>query len=280
MMQSVKIVGILNSTPDSFYSTSRIRTVLQAKECAQQMIEAGADIIDIGGESTRPESTEVSASEELSRIIPIIQAIRSVSDIPLSVDTRKAVVAQQAVKEGVGMINDVSGLCFDEKMPYVLAKYGVMVVVMHMRGIPQDMQQKANYNNVIAEVSKEIMERVEKAQEAGIQKEKIIIDPGIGFAKSVADNLRILASMSHFTRLGFPVYLGVSRKSFIGITLGSLDYPLPPEQRLEGTLAVQAWALLNGVSYLRVHDVRETAHLVTMLSTIKRYQHYARNINS
>ncbi len=248
----VLVMGTLNLTPDSFYDGGRYPTKAAAIEQALQMVEEGADIIDIGAESSRPGARPVSAAEELERVIPVIEGIHHRTDLLLSVDTTKAVVATEAVEAGASIVNDISALRFDPKMAGVVAKSNAFVILMHMKGTPETMQKGPSYNDPVEEIKAFLAERIEMAISAGIATEKIIIDPGIGFGKRLSDNLAIIRSLSRFSVLDAPILVGLSRKSFLGDILN-----LPAEERLEGTIAANAIAILNGADIIRVHDVKE-----------------------
>ncbi|MFP3960123.1 MAG: dihydropteroate synthase [Spirochaetaceae bacterium] len=263
------VMGVINCTPDSFYPESRQAHYSAAVEAAREMIRAGADILDIGGESSRPGSDPVAAPEELERVVPVIARIRSESNIPLSVDTRKAAVAEAAIEAGANMVNDISGFRDDPALARVVADRGVAVVLMHMQGTPKTMQRNPHYTDTVADILDVLRERIAAARDAGIMPEQIIADPGIGFGKTVADNLRILKHLRRFRdELGVPILIGLSRKSFIGKVLGAEEKPLPVDERLVGTLACHAWAMREGAAVLRVHDVAETVQLVSMLAAI------------
>lgn len=270
------VMGILNCTPDSFYPESRNATVAAALDRARTMADEGADIIDVGGESTRPGSAVVPVQEEIERVIPVIQNLRSEDGagrrVAISVDTRKSEVARAALVAGADIVNDVSALAYDEAMAAVIAEAGVPVVLMHMRGTPLDMQQHANYVDVIEEVLRELSERTEHALSAGIRPDNIILDPGIGFAKNAKHNLALLRAIPGFKALGYPLLVGASRKSFLGAISGADAGagPLPPSERLAGSLAVAAYAAIHGADIIRVHDVRETVHLLAVLEAIDR----------
>lgn len=224
------------------------------------MVQEGVDVIDIGGESSRPGAKPVSESEELSRVVPVIQAIRSQTNTPISIDTTKSVVAARAIEVGANLINDISAGIFDPEMFLVAAKYHVSICLMHMKGKPQTMQQNPRYENVVEEVKDFLIERAEAALSAGIPKESILMDPGIGFGKRLEDNLALLNHLDQFVQLGHRVLLGASRKSFIGELNG-----VPVEKRLPGSLAAVAIGLSKGVSVFRVHDVAETKQFLQML---------------
>ncbi len=265
MTQRPLVMGILNCTPDSFYPASRRGDSGDAAHAALDMIEAGADIIDVGGESTRPGADYVDADEETRRVVPVIRAIRRVSPIPISIDTRKRVVAEAALDAGADIVNDVSGLRDDPDLRRLAAERGAPVVLMHMRGSSKTMQRRPRYDDAVAEVRSELIERVEIAVEAGVPEETIILDPGIGFGKRAEDNLAIIANLSMFVELGRPVLIGISRKSFVDAVLDRAV-----EDRLAGSLAAEAYAVLEGAHIVRVHDVRETVDLVRMITAIRR----------
>jgi dihydropteroate synthase len=248
----VLVMGTLNLTPDSFYDGGRYPTKAAVIEQALQMVEEGADIIDIGGESSRPGARPVSVAEELERVIPVIEGIHKRSDILLSVDTTKAVVTTEAIEAGASIVNDISALRFDPKMSGVIAKSNAFVVLMHMKGTPETMQKGPSYNDPVEEIKAFFVERIATALSAGIPADKIVIDPGIGFGKRLSDNLAIIRGLSRFSAFGAPILVGLSRKSFLGDILN-----LPAEKRLEGTVAANAIAILNGADIIRVHDVKE-----------------------
>lgn len=250
MASDPKIMGILNVTPDSFSDGGLFADPARGVARALQMIEEGADVIDIGGESTRPGAEPVSAEEEIRRVVPVIGTIRKQSEIPISIDTMKSQVAARALEAGATMINDISAGHFDPEMIPLAAKREVPICLMHMQGEPRTMQKNPHYDDVVAEVKTFLRERIEECLEAGITKEKIIIDPGIGFGKRLEDNLRLLKELGQFQDLGCPILIGTSRKSFIGQLTGA-----KVEERLPGTLASIAIALQNGASIFRVHDV-------------------------
>ncbi len=258
------IMGILNVTPDSFYDGGRYVERDRAIEKAMEMDAEGVDIIDIGGESTRPGSKPVSTEEEIERVIPVVSALKKRINAAVSVDTTKAEVARLALEEGAEIINEVSALRFDPEMADVVVRYGAMVVLMHMRGTPETMQKDTTYNDLIGEIRGFLSERIEFALEKGIGFDSIAIDPGIGFGKSPEDNLRIIRYLGDFASMGRPIVLGTSRKSFIGHALG-----LEPDKRLEGTLATIATGILMGAHIVRVHDVRETRLVARMVDAIK-----------
>ncbi len=259
------IMGILNVTPDSFSDGGQFLDIRQATERARQMVEEGADIIDIGGESTRPGSLEITADEELARIMPVLEKIVPGLGVPVSVDTCKGTVARAALEAGAHLINDTSGLTHDPEMASVACRYGAPLVLMHMKGRPRDMQDNPVYHDLISEIYASLGKSVDTARQAGIGKEHLIIDPGIGFGKTAQHNLEILRRLPEFASLGYPMLLGVSRKYFIGKTLD-----LPVADRLEGSLAAAAVAILHGAHILRVHDVQASVRVARMVDAIDR----------
>jgi dihydropteroate synthase len=263
------VMGIINCTPDSFYAGSRKHAVTAAVDTALRMETEGADILDIGGESSRPGADYVEEEEEKRRVLPVIREIRKKTDVLLSIDTRKRAVAGEALDAGADMVNDISALRDDPELARLVAERQVPVILMHMRGTPRDMQKNPSYENVVEEISSELLEWVENAACAGVPREKIILDPGIGFGKRYQDNLAIIKHLSAFKAMGFPLLIGLSRKSFIGAIIGSRDKPAPAEDRLAGTLAANTFCALKGADILRVHDVKATVDLVTVLDAIQ-----------
>ncbi|ACI19373.1 dihydropteroate synthase [Dictyoglomus thermophilum] len=262
----ILVMGIINVTPDSFYSGSRKMQIDEILKTAEDMIMNGVDIIDIGGQSTRPGSEPVSLEEEISRVIPAIENIRrNYPDVLISVDTYYSQVAKLAVEKGADIVNDISAFRFDESLVKVVAELKVPYILMHMKGTPKDMQKNPYYDDVIREIIEFFEERIEYANKNGVDPEKIIIDPGIGFGKRYEDNLEIMARLKEFKSLKKPILIGASRKSFIGKALGDL----PPEERLEGTLGITALCVLNDVDIIRVHDVKENKRVVKVLEEIK-----------
>jgi dihydropteroate synthase len=266
------IMGILNVTPDSFSDGGMFTHIDDAVNQAYKMIEDGADIIDIGGESTRPGAQPVPEQEEIKRVIPLIDKILSEREMLISVDTSKSTVAELAINHGAVMINDVTALRNDPAMAGVISAYDVPVCLMHMKGTPKTMQKQPRYDDVISEIRSFLEKRIEYALHQGIKKNRIIIDPGIGFGKrtgkGVDDNCEILARLDELKTLGLPVMIGASRKQFIG-TLCGRTKPLPPNKRLEGSLASACAAALNGADFLRVHDVRQTRLCLDVIDCIK-----------
>lgn len=257
------IMGILNITPDSFSDGGKFLDSQVAANHAIKMIENGADMIDVGGESSRPGAKPVLIDEELKRILPVIKAIREKSDCLISVDTYKSKVAEAALNLGADLINDISSLSFDGKMAGVISAYKVPLVLMHMQGVPENMQLNPLYVNIINDLITFFKSKISIAKEAGVSNNMIILDPGIGFGKRVDDNFEIIRELKQICNMGYPILLGTSRKSFIGDTLG-----LPINDRLEGTLASVAIGVLNGAKILRVHDIIEVRRTVTIVERI------------
>jgi dihydropteroate synthase len=257
-------MGILNLTPDSFSDGGEyFRQEEKALERIEAMARDGADIIDVGGESTRPGSTGVSADEELARVIPVIREASKRARIPISIDTRKAEVAEEAIKSGASIVNDITGLRGDARMASVVARYGVGLVVMHMKGTPRTMQEKPTYENLIQEIIEGLRASLATARKGGIAEDRVAIDPGIGFGKTAQHNLEILNRLSEFRVLGKPLMVGVSRKSFIGKILNK-----DVKDCLTGTAAACAVAIMNGADIIRVHDVKEMAELARIVDAI------------
>ncbi len=266
MNKKVKIMGIINVTPDSFYDGGRYQKTESAiRQGLKLAEEEGADIVDIGGESSRPGAMPVSVKEELKRVIPVIKNLSKEIEIPISIDTYKSKVAEEALKNGAGMINDISALRMDENMVKVAREYDVPLILMHMQGTPRTMQKHPHYKDVIAEIYQFLNNRIEVAEENGIKPNKIIIDPGIGFGKTTRHNLLIIKNLKKFKSLKKPILIGPSRKRFIGEVLD-----LPLEERLEGTLGAIAVALLNGAEIIRVHNVKEVKRVVKIIEAISR----------
>lgn len=260
-MQKTLLMGILNATPDSFHPDSRSETLDSAIIRGIEMYRQGADILDIGGESTRPGATQVDEEEELRRVIPIIAALRPLLPIPLSIDTMKPRVAQAALEAGATLINDVSGFR-DSLMRDLAAKAGVDICVMHMQGTPLTMQQNPSYpEGIIHHLLKWFEDRIQLLLQTGVKEKQIIIDPGIGFGKTIEDNIIILNHLPELKRLGFRVLLGTSRKSFLRKILNK-----PTAELMPATLAINASAVLSGVDIIRVHDVQEHRDMIDILS--------------
>jgi dihydropteroate synthase len=259
------LMGVLNVTPDSFSDGGNFLDVEDAIRRGIKMAEEGADIIDVGGESTRPGSDPIEIGEELSRVIPVIEALSKEIDIPISIDTYKSEVAKKALEAGAEMINDISALRFDPKMKEVAAEYQVPIALMHIKGTPKNMQENPYYEDVIKEIIEYLRESIQLAKDGGIEEKNIIIDPGIGFGKRLDDNLNILKNLKEFSILNCPILVGPSRKSFIGKVLN-----LPVEERLEGSLAALAVAIMNGANIVRVHDVKESKRVAGLVDAILR----------
>jgi len=257
------LMGVLNVTPDSFSDGGRFFELEEAVEQGLKLAEEGADIIDVGGESTRPGSEPVAIEEELRKVIPVIEELAKRIKTPVSIDTYKSRVAKEALDSGASMVNDITGLRFDPEIKKVVAKYDVPVVLMHIQGTPKNMQESPKYENLLEDVKSYLSQSISIAEKAGIGEDKIIIDPGIGFGKTLNDNLMILKNLVEFKNLGRPVMIGVSRKSFIGKILD-----LPTDERLEGSLASMAVAIMNGANILRVHDVKESKRVAKLVDAI------------
>ena len=244
------IMGILNATPDSFYDNFFDTESIQ--ERIKEMIAEGAEIIDVGGESTRPGSKPVSVEEELERVIPAIEFIRSISDIPISIDTQKAEVARKAIQAGACVVNDVGGLRNND-MISLIAELQIPVIIMHMQGTPENMQKNPQYDDTVQDIKNWLEERINAAEIAGIKRSNIVVDPGIGFGKNLKHNITLISKVSIFHSLGFPIMLGLSRKRFIKDIAGNND----SEERVGGTISSCIYSSLQGVQILRVHDVNE-----------------------
>ncbi|GAB7026595.1 dihydropteroate synthase [Geotalea toluenoxydans] len=257
------VMGILNVTPDSFSDGNSFFSYEKAVARALEMEAQGADIIDIGGESTRPNAPPVSEQEELNRVIPVVEALAGRLKIPISIDTYKASVAEAALAAGAEIINDISGLTFDSHMAGVVAAAGAGLIVMHTRGTPQEMQLNTTYGDIIAEVSATLRSSLKLAEDAGIPAERIIVDPGVGFGKDMEGNLEIIRRLGEFSELGRPILLAASRKTFIGKITGK-----EPAERLFGTAAVVAVAIYNGAALVRVHDVLEMRDVADMAGAL------------
>jgi dihydropteroate synthase len=260
------LMGILNVTPDSFSDGGRYFDRALAVKRAQEMVEEGADIIDVGGESTRPGSEPVSLQEEIARTIPVIEEISKKIKVPVSIDTYTAEVAKRALDAGASIVNDISGLRFDPEMPKVISKHKVPVVIMHIKGMPKNMQANPIYEALIPELMDYFRASIRLAVESGIAEDKIVIDPGIGFGKTLDHNLEIIKNLYEFTLLEKPLLVGVSRKAFIGKILGDA----PVSERLEGTAAAVTISILNGANIIRVHDVKEMKKVALVADAVKR----------
>jgi dihydropteroate synthase len=259
----VHIMGVLNVTPDSFADGGWFFEKDQALRQAERMVAEGADIIDVGGESSRPGADPVSQEEELARVIPVIEALAKRTDVPISIDTYKAEVAARAFDAGAQIINDISACRLDDQMAATAAKCDAPVVLMHMEGTPKDMQQRPHYDDVLGEICAFLEERIRHVVACGVAREKVVVDPGIGFGKTVQHNLEIIRDLSRLLPLGCPVLIGPSRKSFVGQILD-----LPAAERLEGTLAAVVLSVAQGAHIVRVHDVREAVRAVRVAEAI------------
>ena len=258
-----RVMGILNVTPDSFSDGGNYLVADHALEHAARMVEEGAAIIDVGGESTRPGAGAVSVEEELRRVIPVIKALNAALDVPVSIDTRKPEVMQAAVVAGAGLINDVTALQAPGAVE-LAAQLGVPVCLMHMQGTPESMQDQPTYENVVTEVKGFLLERAEACMQHGIDREKILLDPGFGFCKTTAHTLQLLQQLEQLVEAGFPVLVGLSRKSMIGQILG-----LPVDKRLHAGLALAALAAWQGAAIVRCHDVQETREAILMCQAVR-----------
>lgn len=261
------VMGILNVTPDSFSDGGRYADISAALQRADEMIAEGADVIDIGGESTRPGSKRVSADEEISRVVPVIEAISKRLDVPVSIDTSKSAVADAAVDAGAEIINDISGLRFDEAIAEVAARHKTGLVLMHSRGEFETMHSQPPVEDIITEVEKDLRRSISAAAAAGVAGEQIVLDIGIGFGKTLDQNLKLIAQLDRLVKefARFPIMVGASRKSFLGKLLGKDD----PKERLAGNLASAAIAVWNGAKILRVHDVAATVDAVKIVTQTK-----------
>ena len=257
-------MGVLNITPDSFSDGGRFTKANNAVDHAFKMMDEGADIIDIGGESTRPGSEPVSESEECGRILPVIESIKKInSKISISVDTYKASVAKKAIEAGADIVNDISGLTFDPDMLPLLSGKDISVIIMHINGKPKTMQKNPVYNDLVKDIKNFLQHQSKAAEQGGIKNNHIILDPGIGFGKTFDHNFTILRRLDEICNLGYPVMIGPSRKAFIGDVLD-----LPPDDRLEGTLATIVAGIINGAKIVRVHDVKEVKRVVKITEKI------------
>jgi len=257
------IMGILNVTPDSFFDGGKFIDTSAALDRAMQMIDDGADWVDIGGESSRPGASPVTLEEERRRVIPIVKKLAA-RGVAISVDTTKAALASEALEEGAGMINDISAFSFDPDMASVCAGHNALCVLMHMRGTPRTMQSNTDYNDIVGEVYAFFKERIAFAADHGVDRERIILDPGIGFGKSSSGNIKLIQNIDVFKQLGYPILIGASRKSFIGSVTNE-----PAADRLAGSLGAAAVSVMNGADILRVHDVKETICAVLMAEAMR-----------
>lgn len=250
------IMGILNVTPDSFSDGGKFNEIEAAVRQAKKLVEDGADIIDVGGESTRPGAEYVTEEEEIKRVVPIIKAIKKELDVTISIDTYKSKTAEEAIKAGADIINDIWGAKYDKNIAKVAAKHNVPIILMHNR-------EDKSYENLMEDIINDLQESIDIALEAGVKKENIILDPGIGFAKTYEENLMVMNKCEVIRDIGYPVLLGTSRKSMIGLTLN-----LPVNERVEGTLATTVMGIMKGIEFIRVHDVLENKRVAVMTDTI------------
>ncbi len=262
-LSTINIMGVINTTPDSFSDGGLFSETKSAVEHARKLIDDGADILDIGGESTRPGAAIVSVNEEIRRTIPVIEAIRQFSDIPVSIDTSKAQVMLAAAEAGADMINDVWALRREGALE-AAASTGLLVCLMHMQGSPESMQNDPKYENVVTEVLHFLRERLTKAEQSGISRQNLLVDPGFGFGKTLQQNLQLLNSLEQFKSLGLPLLVGLSRKSMIGLILDK-----PVDQRLSGSISTAVISAMSGADIIRVHDVTETKDAVAIVQAMK-----------
>jgi dihydropteroate synthase len=262
------VMGVLNVTPDSFSDGGRFFRAEDAVKAALAMERAGADILDIGAESTRPGSTGISGEEELERLLPVLQGLRGRLKIPISIDTQKSRVAELAIGAGAEMLNDISGLRQDPKLAEVASRFGVPIVLMHIRGTPRTMQKKPWARDVMKDVSRGLRESAAIARRAGVRASRIILDPGIGFGKSFAQNYELLANLPVLAKLGYPLLVGTSRKGFLGATLARNTKPVPAGERIWGTAATVAASILQGAHIVRVHDVQEMVQVARVTDSV------------
>ncbi len=261
--EEASVMGIINLSSDSFYRESRCGTIEQALSVAEKMIAEGADILDIGAESSRPGSVPISEQEELDRLLPVLIKLVEIANVPISVDTYKPAVAHEVLQAGASIINDITGLQRSEEMAKTISRFRAGVILMHMQGLPETMQEDPQYADVLTGVSEYLRQSVNIAVSTGIDPQKIAIDPGIGFGKTDSHNLLILKNLNKLSELGKPVLLGVSRKSLIGNILN-----VPAEERLEGSLSATVFGLTQGVSIIRTHDVQATLRAVKVATAI------------
>jgi dihydropteroate synthase len=258
------VMGVVNVTPDSFSDGNRHGSAEAAVLHGLKLVEEGADLLDVGGESTRPGAAPVALEEELARVVPVVAGLSARTTVPVSVDTSKAEVARQCLEAGARVVNDITALAGDSDMPEIVRRFGAGAVLMHMLGTPATMQTAPHYEDVVADVARFLGERLQAAMAAGVAAEQIVLDPGIGFGKTVRHNLTLLARLEEFQKVGRPVCLGVSRKGFIGRILGR-----PVDQRLAGSLACLCFALGRGsVQVVRIHDVQATRDALDMFAAI------------
>src|SRR5882724_1425567 len=255
------VMGVLNVTPDSFSDGGKFFDFSSAVDHALAMQRAGADLLDIGAESTRPGAADIGAAEELRRLLPVLKGLRKRLKIPISVDTRRAIVAEAAIAAGAQLLNDISGLTFEPQLAKVAARHRVPLILMHMRGTPATMQKKPFARNVLRDVASGLRKSIAIARKAGVSKSQLILDPGIGFGKSFAQNYELLTGLPELAKLGYPLLVGTSRKAFLGATLARNSKPAPAEQRLWATAATVTASILGGAHIVRVHDLAEMAQV-------------------
>lgn len=264
------VMGVLNVTPDSFSDAGRFFDVKSAVRHAFAMQQDGADILDIGAESTRPGSQGIPVSEELERLLPVLKALRGKLKIPISVDTQKGAVAEAALGAGAQIINDISGLRTDAELARVAARHGAPIILMHLRGTPRTMQKGPFARDVMSDVSRGLKRSIAIAKKYGVARSQIAIDPGIGFGKSYAQNYELLARLPELAKLGYPLSVGTSRKGFLGATLAKNGKPAPPDERMWGTAATVVASILNGAHIVRVHDVAEMKQVALVADCVVR----------
>jgi dihydropteroate synthase len=262
------VMGVLNVTPDSFSDGGKFFGVDQAVEAALAMQRDGADILDIGAESTRPGSRGISAAEELARLLPVLETLRRKLKVPISVDTQKSAVAELAIGAGAEILNDISGLKHDPRLAEVAARHKVPLILMHMRGTPRTMQHQPFAMDVLRDVAAGLRRSLRVARRAGVTRSQVVLDPGIGFGKSWAQNYELLAKLPALAKLGYPLLIGTSRKAFLGATLAEKGKPPPPEKRIWGSAATVAASILGGAHIVRVHDVREMVQVCKVTDQI------------
>ena len=263
------MMGVLNVTPDSFSDGGEFQKLDAAVVRALELERSGADILDIGGESTRPGAAPISDDEELARVMPVLSALRGQLRIPISIDTRRAVVAEAAIEAGAEIVNDISALRFDPRMAAVIRTTDAGVVLMHMRGAPGTMQKGPFARNVVADVSRGLRQAVERAKRAHIPRGNIVLDPGIGFGKNYAQNFEIIGKLNRFAEIGCPLLVGPSRKAFLGAAIGSPQNPAPPSERIWATAAVVTAAIMNGAHIVRVHDVADMLQVARIADRLR-----------
>lgn len=268
MGERTLVMGVLNVTPDSFSDWGRHFRMEDAVKAALAMQRGGADILDIGAESTRPGSEGISASEELGRLLPVLKTLRGRLKIPISVDTQKASVAEIALGAGAAIVNDISGLKNDPRLAEITARFGAPLILMHMRGTPRTMQKTPFAKDTLRDVTSGLQKSAALARRAGVKKSQIILDPGIGFGKSFAQNYELLARLPELAKLGYPLLVGTSRKGFLGATLTRRGKALPPLERIWGTAATVAASILNGAHIVRVHDVEEMVQVAKVADCV------------